>query len=152
MTQEKLMKQRLTTAIILLSITLIGLIAFIALYIDEKNRVQETYQQRFEDNLDRVREDIVSYQEAEADYDMRYMRLTIDMSNAKEFAFLIHDFNDKQIIVNELYTILIKYLEQMQEEEKLEALYTAVDDILAHLDKGYEEAEALIDSIDKKGH
>lgn len=152
MTQEKLMKQRMVSAIILSSILLIALVVFVGLYVDERNRVQETYQARYEASLALVREDIVSYREAEGDQEMRYLRLTIDMSNAKEFAFLINNFDDKQIIANELYTILLKYPEQMQEEENLGALYTAVDDILAHLDKGYDEAEELIGQIDKLGH
>lgn len=146
------MKQRMVWRTILFSITVVALIAFIALYVDETHRVQETYQMRYEDNLERVREDILSYLEAEGDYDMRYTRLTIDMSNAKEFAFLINNFDDKQIIVNELYTVLLKYPEQMQDEEKLNALYVAVGDILSHLDKGYEEAAELVESVDKKGH
>jgi hypothetical protein len=29
---------------------------------------------------------------------------------------------------------------------------TAIDDILAGLDKGYDETQALVDSIDKLGH
>lgn len=152
MTQEKLMKQRMVTAIVLSSILLIALVVFIGLYVDATHRVQETYQNRYEANLALVREDIASYQEAEGDQALRYLRLTIDMSNAKEFAFLIDHFDEQQIIVNELYTVLLKYPEQMQEPENLEALYVAVDDILAHLDKGYEEADALIGQIDKLGH
>ncbi|MBQ4465865.1 MAG: hypothetical protein II916_07880 [Oscillospiraceae bacterium] len=146
------MKQRMVAAIVLFSVTLVALVVFIGLYADERMRVQETYQNRYEDNLERVREDIVSYQEAEGDYELRYQRLMIDMSNAKEFAFLIHNFDDKQIIVNELYTVLLKYPEQMQTKENLDALYVATGDILAHLDKGYDEAEELVESIDKKGH
>ena len=152
MTQEHLMKQRMVTAIVLFSVTFVTLLVFIGLYADEHRRVQETYQTRYEANLVRVQEDIESYLNAEGDYDMRYMRLAMDMSNAREFAFLINNFDDKQIIVNELYTILLKYPEQMQQEENLNALYTATDDILKHLDQGYEEAKALIDSIDKQGH
>ena len=152
MTHEHLMKQRMVTAIVLFSVTFVTLLVFIGLYADEHQRVQETYQTRYEANLVRVQEDIESYLNAEGDYEMRYMRLAMDMSNAREFAFLINNFDDKQIIVNELYTILLKYPEQMQQEENLNALYTATDDILKHLDQGYEEAEALIDSIDKQGH
>lgn len=152
MTQEKLIKQRIFSRTILLSITAIALIVFIALYIDETRRVQETYQNRYEANLERVQEDILSYLEAEGDYGMRYTRLLTDMSTAKEFAFLIHHFDDKQIIVNGMYTVLLRYPEQMQERERLQEMYTAVGDILRHLDKGYEEAQALVDDVDKLGH
>ncbi|MCR5718538.1 MAG: hypothetical protein K6F80_05835 [Oscillospiraceae bacterium] len=152
MTQEKLMKDRMVVRTILFSITFIALIVFIALYADEKKRVQETFQNRYEANLERVEEDIQSYLEAEGDYDMRYTRLLADMSTAKEFAFLIRNFDDKQIIVNEMYTVLLKYPEQMRQEERLKAMQTAVHDILRHLDQGYEEAEALVADVDKLGH
>ncbi len=146
------MKQRMVVRTVLFSITFAALLVFIGLYVDETRRVQETYQQRYEDNLAHVQEDILSYLDADGDRDMRYTRLLIDMSNAKEFAFLINNFDDKQIIVNEMYTILLKYPEQMQDEEKLNEMYVAVSDILAHLYKGYDEARELVDSIDKKGH
>lgn len=146
------MKQRMVTRTVLFSITFIALLVFIGLYAEEKHRVQETYQARYEDNLCRVQEDILSYLDADGDHDLRYTRLLLDMSNAKEFAFLINNFDDRQIIVNGMYTILLKYPDQMQEEENLNAMYTAVGDILRHLDKGYEEAEELVEQIDKKGH
>lgn len=152
MTQETLMKQRIVSRTILLSIAIIALIVFIGLYADEKRRVQQAFQTRYEANLERVQEDILSYLDAEADYDMRYTRLLMDMSTAKEFAFMIDDFADKQIIVNGMYTILLKYPEQMHEEERLKQMYTAVGDILKHLDQGYEEAEVLVSDVDKMGH
>jgi hypothetical protein len=43
----------------------------------------------------------------------------------------------------------VKYPEQMS--EKLEETSVALWDITDHLDKGYDEAEAIVDSIDKKG-
>lgn len=152
MTQEKLIKQRMVVRTVLFSITVIALLVFIGLYADAKRRIQESYQERYEANLERVQEDILSYLEAEGDHDMRYTRLLTDMSTAKEFAFLIHNFADKQIIVNGMYTILLKYPEQMREEERLKAMYTAVGDILRHLDQGYEEAQTLVDDVDKMGH
>ena len=152
MTQEKLIRERIVVRTILLSITIIALVVFIGLYTDEKRHVQEAFTTRYEANLERVQEDILSYLEAEGDYEMRYTRLLTDMSTAKEFAFLIDNFADKQIIVNEMYTILLKYPEQMQEEENLKAMYTAVGDIRNHLDQGYVEAKELVNSIDKLGH
>ena len=144
MTQEKLIRERIVVRTILLSITIIALVVFIGLYTDEKRHVQEAFTTRYEANLERVQEDILSYLEAEGDYEMRYTRLLTDMSTAKEFAFLIDNFADKQIIVNEM--------EQMHEEENLKAMYTAVGDILNHLDQGYVEAKELVNSIDKLGH
>ena len=68
------------------------------------------------------------------------------MSNASSYAFLIDDFNYEQKTINEVSTALIKYPEQMS--TKPEELNTAVNDIL---DKGYNEARAIVDSLDKKG-
>ena len=85
MTQEKLIRERIVVRTILLSITIIALVVFIGLYTDEKRHVQEAFTTRYEANLERVQEDILSYLEAEGDYEMRYTRLLTDMSTAKEF-------------------------------------------------------------------
>ena len=45
---------------------------------------------------------------------------------------------------------MIKYPEQMS--TRLEELKQAFDDIGADLDKGYEEAQAVVDSVNKKGN
>ena len=68
---------------------------------------------------------------------------------AGSYAFLIDDYTQKQIVINEVSTCLIKYPEQMK--TKLEELQKAVTDILADLDKGYDEAKAIYESIDLKG-
>ncbi len=57
---------------------------------------------------------------------------------------------EKQIIVNELSTCLLKYPDQMK--GKLEDVKTAVDDMQQELDKGYEKAKEIVDSVDKKGN
>ena len=38
-----------------------------------------------------------------------------------------------------------------QMKQKLTELDTALNDMAANLDKGYDEARALVDSVDKKG-
>ena len=60
MTQETLIRQRIVIRTVLFSITAIALVIFIGLYADEKNRVQEAYTTRYEANLERVQEDILS--------------------------------------------------------------------------------------------
>ena len=55
-----------------------------------------------------------------------------------------------QIIVNELATCLLKYPEQMT--GKLEDVKKAADDMAAGLDKGYDEAKEIVESINKKGN
>ncbi len=149
MNQEKIMKRRMIRAIILFLITLVALIVFIALYVDETKRVQETYRRQYRTNLEKVSEDIESYKNGEGDHELRYMRIVSDMSAANSFAFLLDDFEEKSIIVNELTTCIMKYPEQMK--TKLDDMDKAVKDILDELDKGYDEAKAVVSSVDKKG-
>ena len=148
--QDALMKRRMVNAYILLVIVFIALLVFIGLYLDEKRRVQETYRAQYKINLKHVSEDIEAYLDGEADKEMRYWRLTSDMSSVNSFAFLIEDFEDQQKTINEVYSCLIKYPEQMP--ERLEDLNTAIEDIYSDLDKGYEEADAVVASVDKLGH
>ncbi len=150
MNQEKIMKRRMVTAIALCIIAIVGMLVFIGLYIDEKNSVQQTYRSQYHTSLKHVSDDVTSYLEAEGDKEMRYTRLVSDMSNAGSFAFLIDGFTEKQIIVNELSTCLLKYPDQMK--GKLEDVKTAVDDMQQELDKGYEKAKEIVDSVDKKGN
>ena len=151
MGQEELMKSRMVRAIVLFVITLIALIVFIGLYIDEKRRVQETYRAQYRQSLLHVSEDIGDYLNGESDYQMRYTRVTSDMCSANSFAFLIEDFMEQRKAVNTLYTVLLKYPDQMNNRERLTELQTAVNDMADGLDKGYEEAQSIIDSIDKMG-
>jgi hypothetical protein len=149
MGQEELMKRRMVRALILFGVTFVALLIFIGLYIDEKRRVQETYAAQYKLSLLHASEDIGDYLGGEADYDMRYVRITCDMGCANTFAFLIEDFGDRRKTVNQLYTCLLKYPNQMK--TRLTALDAALNDMAADLDKGYEEAAALIESVDKKG-
>ncbi|MBR4200408.1 MAG: hypothetical protein IKQ91_03910 [Oscillospiraceae bacterium] len=137
-------------AIILFSLTLIALLVFIALYVDETRRVQETYRTQYRTNLTKVLEDIESYQNSEGDFELRYARLISDMSAANAFIFLLNDYESQQKTINEVHTCILKYPEQMK--EKLPELETAVQDILADLDQGYTEAAELVKSVDKQGH
>ena len=151
--QETLMKRRMISAIILFVITLVAMLVFVGLYIDETKRTQETYYIQYKNDLSHVSEDVTSYLDAEGDKDFRYVRLISDMSSADSFAFLLTRLDeDKKKTVNELKYCIMRYPEQMQEEARLTELQKAVDDILAELDQGYEEAQALVDSVDKQGH
>ena len=150
MNQESIMKGKMVTAIVIAVITLIGMLVFIGLYIDERNLVQQKYREQYNTALGNVCEDIDSYLNAEGDKDMRYTRIVCDMSNADSFAFLIDNFTEKQKTVNELYTCLLKYPEQMS--GKLEEVKEAVSDMQQELDKGYEKADEIIDSVNKKGN
>ena len=150
MNQDKIMKRRMITAIVLLIVTLIALVIFIALYVDESRRIQETYRRQYTTELRHVNEEIGIYLKSEGDLDFHYTRVLVYMANAGSYAFLIDNFTDKQIVVNEVSTALIKYPEQMK--PKLQELQTAVTDILADLDKGYDELKTLFESINLKGN
>lgn len=150
MNQEKLIKRRMISAIILFIITSIALLVFIALYMDEVRRVQETYRNQYRTSLGDVVEDIRSYRNGEGDMELRYMRILSDMSGANSFVFLIDDLGDEKKVINEVNTCIMKYPEQMK--KKLDELETALQDILDELGKGYDEAKALVDSIDKQGY
>ena len=147
------MKRRMISAIILFTVTFVALLVFVGLFIDESKRTQETYYIQYRANLSHVSEDIDSYLNAEGDKDFRYVRIISDMSSADSFAFLLDRLGEeRQKTVNELNACVMRYPEQMRAEEKLTEMKKAVDDILAELDQGYEEAQALVDSIDKQGH
>lgn len=144
------MKRRMISAIVLFLITFVALLVFIALYMDEVKRVQETYKKQYRTGLQDVITDIESYKNAEGDLELRYMRIVSDLSGANAFVFLIEDLDEEKKTINEVSTCLIKYPEQMK--GKLDELETAINDILENLDKGYDEAQALVDSVDKKGY
>lgn len=147
------MKRKMIRAIIFSVITSVALAVFIGLYVDECNRVQETYRTQFNANLAHTIDSVESYQDAEGDLDARYRRILSDMSSADSFAFLLKNLTEEQkIAVNELHTCLLKYPEQMQEPERMEALRQTLVDLHENLDKGFDEAKALVDGIDKKGH
>ena len=150
MDQQAIMKRKMISAIVFALIMAIGMLVFIGLYIDEKRIVQERYKEQYSTSLKHVSEDIDSYLNAEGDKDMRYTRIVCDMSTADSFAFLIDNYTEKQKTVNELYTCLLKYPEQMT--GKLEDVKDAVEDMRQDLDKGYDKAEDIIDSVDKKGN
>lgn len=152
MTQEHLMKLRMVRARILFLITLAALLVFIGLYIDETHRVQETYRAQFNTCLSDTSESIDSYLNAEGDLPLRYRYILSDFSNANSFAFLINDLTeDQKRTVNELYSCLLKYPEQMQEKDRLDNMKTAVNDMSQNLDKGFDEAAEIVASVDKKG-
>lgn len=151
MNQEKILKRRVLTFLILWMITLIGLLVFIGLYIDETRRVQETYRKQYKVELSHASKEIDSYLLNQGDTALRYKRITSYVTCASSFAFLIDEgFAEEQKVINEVNTCLIKYPEQMS--DKMTELKQAIDDINANLDKGYEEAEAVVESVDKLGN
>lgn len=150
--QEFIMKRKMVTAIIVTIVFAIALAVFIALYIDETRKVQETYRRQYGLCIEKVLYDIDSYNGAEGDHEFRYRRIVADMNSVASFGFLIDDLevSDHKKTINELYTAFLKYPVQMK--DRLDDAKTALEDINSNLDKGYEEAQAIVDSIDLKGY
>lgn len=148
--QEYIMKRKMVRAIIIAIIFAIALIVFIALYIDASNKVQQTYRRQYKTCLELVLEDLNFYENAEGDFDFKYNKITADMNSVSSFAFLIDNFEEEQKAINELYTVFLKYPQQMK--TKISDAKQAIEDIIAGLDKGYDEARDIVDSINKKGY
>ena len=147
--QEYLMRQKMLRAIVIAIILGIALTVFIALYVAETKRVQETYRVQYNKSLISVLEDIHSYQNADGDFELRYRMLVSDMASANSFAFLLNDFTERQKSINGLYTVVIKYPEQTQKRiDEVEVIFA---DLTANLDKGYDEMDEFVASIDLKG-
>lgn len=152
MTQEDIMKRRMHLAIIFAIVSIIGMLVFVALYLDETKRVQNKYREQFVAALNHTSESLDSYLKADADYDFRYRNIISNMSSADSFCFLLDNLSREQKVkVNELCTALIKYPEQMRKKERLSACKVAVDDLAQNLDKGFEEAEKITAGLDKLG-
>ena len=150
MGQEYIMKKKMVRAIIFAIMTMIALCVFIALFVEERRQVQRTYRKEYRICLQTVSQDIQFYLNAEGDYDFRYRHITADLASANSFAVLLNDFEEEAKAINELYSVFLKYPQQMA--EKMEEAKQAIDDILSNLDKGYAEVRALVDSIDLKGY
>ena len=72
------------------------------------------------------------------------------MSCAASFAFLIEGYEEKQVVINQINTALIKYPVQMK--PKMNEVKEAVDDILSDLDKGYDKLKEIVDGLELKGN
>ena len=140
-------------AITLMLIALIAMLVFMGLFVNETRRVQETYRTQFNAQLGDTIQAVDSYLDNENDMDFRYRRILSDMAGADSFAFLLENLTEEQkITVNELLSAMIKYPVQMKEKTRLQEVRQALSDMQENLDKGFEEAKAVVDAIDKKGY
>ena len=88
--------------------TLLALLIFIGLYVDQAQRVQETYRTQFTAHLDQTADAIDSYLNADGDLPLRYRRILSNFSVADSFAFLMDGLTDDQkTAVNGLLACLI---------------------------------------------
>lgn len=147
--QEYLMKRKAVRAVATSIITIIALIVFIALYVEETREVQRTYQKQFEIGLKTVCDDIDSYRNAEGDLEFRYRRLVADMNTTASFLFLMKKHEEQKKVIQTLYTVVLRYPEQSR--SRLDEIYDALTDLRNGLDKGYDEIKTFTDSIDRKG-
>lgn len=149
MNQEKIMKAKMVTAILIAVAALIAVFIFAGLYYDERQKTRLAYIDQYEYNISQAADEIDKYLEKQTDYDIHYSMVLSDMGTARSMIFLIDEYTDKQKTINELHYCFVKYPEQMS--GKLEEASKALHDIADHLDKGYKEAQEIVDSIDKKG-
>jgi hypothetical protein len=143
------MKAKMLTAIFVALAALIAAFVFAGLYFDERTKTRQAYITQYEENLKKAAEEIDKYTEKQTDYDLHYNMVLSDVGAARTLVFLIDDYTEQQKTINELHYCFVKYPEQMS--EKLDEASQAMTDIVDHLDKGYDEAQAIVDSIDKKG-
>lgn len=150
MNQEKIMKVKMIVSMIICFFALAAMCVFIALFLDEKEKVQRTYKEKYMENLTYACEEIDMYLDTKIDLDLHYNMLLSEVGSARTLIFLIEDYSEeKHKILNTFHYCLVKYPDQMK--EKLEESRTAMDDITANLDKGYDELKEITDSIDKLG-
>lgn len=150
MNQEKIMKAKMITAIVICIAALAGLFVFVGLYMDKSQEVQKTYKAKYIESLGAASEELGTYLESGKDYDIRYNMVLSDLGSARTLVFLIDGYTDEQKAINELHYCFVKYPEQMK--GKFEDVKKAIDHITENLDKGYDEVNEIVDSLDKMGN
>ena len=133
MNQEKIMKAKMITAIVICIAALAGLFVFIGLYMDKSEEVRKTYIAKYMENLSAASEEIDTYLESGKNLPTRYNMIISDMGAARSLVFLIDDYTEEQ-------------------KAKLEDVKKALDHITENLDKGYREVNKIVDSVDKMGN
>lgn len=149
MNQEKIMKAKMVTAIFIALAAVVAVFVFAGLYFDQRRMNRLEYIDQYENNILLAAQEIDKYNEKQTDYDLHYNMVLSDLGAARSIIFLIDDYTEKQIIINELHYCFVKYPNQMR--EKLDDSSKALHDIADHLDKGYDEAKEIVDSINKLG-
>ena len=150
--QEFIMRRKMWRAIVFAIMVTIALTVFIALFISEKNKVQETYRLQYTESIKNMVYDIESYENADGDFDLRYNMLLTDAAVANSFVFLIDDYVDRQRSINELYTCLLKYPNQMKPKlSELKEILTGIANSEDE-DGNYQKMDELVESIDKLGN
>lgn len=149
MNQEKIMKAKMITAIVFAVTALIAVLVFAGLYFDQRQKNRLDYIYRYENSILNAAEEIDKYNEKLTDYDLHYNMILSELGAARTIVFLVDGYTDEQKIINEIHYCFVKYPDQMK--NKLNESAQAFHDIADHLDKGYEEVQEIINSVDKLG-
>lgn len=143
------MKAKMIAAICIAAFALIAAFVFAGLYRDERRKTRLAYIEQYEYNITQAADELDVYLEKETDLDIHYNMTLSYIGTARSMVFLVDDYTEKQKTINELHYCFVKYPDQMK--GKLKESSKALHDIADHLDKGYEEAQDIVDSIDKLG-
>lgn len=150
MNQEKIMKAKMITAIVIAAAAFVAAFIFAGLYYDQRKLNRLTYIEQYETNIAQAAEELDRYNEKKTDYELHYNMVLSDLGAARAMIFLVDGKTDEQKAINEIHYCFVKYPEQMQ--DKLAESAQAFHDIADHLDKGYDEVREIVDSIDRLGN
>ena len=148
--QEYIMKKKMWRAIILFLLTLIALIVFIALFINEKQTVQETYRKQYRRAVTNLGASIDDYQNADANDDLWYRMIVSDAADMKSFIFLIDEMEEEQKSINGLYTTILKYPEQSK--KRMKEIRELVQNLEDANGDAYDKINEFVDTIELKGY
>lgn len=150
MNQEKIMKAKMVTAMIIAVLSVFAIFVFAGLYFDSTQQNRQEYIVQYEESLRRAAEEMDKFTEKKTDEELHYNIILSELGAARAMIFMVEDRSDKQKVINEIHYCFIKYPEQMK--EKLPEVSQAFHDIADHLDKGYEEVQLITESVDKLGN
>lgn len=150
MNQEKIMKAKMITAIVIAAAAFVAAFIFAGLYYDQRKLNRLTYIEQYETNIAQAAEELDRFNEKKTDYELHYNMVLSDLGAARAMIFLVDGKTDEQKAINEIHYCFVKYPEQMQ--DKLAESAQAFHDIADHLDKGYDEMREIVDSIDRLGN
>ena len=150
MNQEKIMKAKMITAIVIAIAAFVAAFIFAGLYYDQRKLNRLTYIEQYETNIAQAAEELDRFNEKKTDYELHYNMVLSDLGAARAMIFLVDGKTDEQKAINEIHYCFVKYPEQMQ--DKLAESAQAFHDIADHLDKGYDEVRNIVDSVDRLGN
>lgn len=150
MNQEKIMKAKMITAILIAIMSLFAIFVFARLYFDQLQKNRLEYIGQFEKSISQAAEEIDKYTEKKTDYDIHYNMVISDLGAARAMIFMVDDYTEKQKVINEIHYCFVKYPQQMK--EKLTDASQAFHNIADHIDSGYDELRLITESVNKLGN